>query len=206
MTFYLSDMQGPSPRVRGSLIADPMGYRADGTIPACAGEPEPDESCSRCCADHPRVCGGASRSTSIAARLSGPSPRVRGSRDDRITQQRLEGTIPACAGEPSARKRSRRSCRDHPRVCGGAAFHNRASRPCQGPSPRVRGSHHANDHPHRRDGTIPACAGEPGPVYRGEDLYRDHPRVCGGAPAATGYGSVRRGPSPRVRGSLEPIE
>ena len=36
-----SDMEGRSPRVRGSLLRNLEGGRYRGSIPACAGEPVP---------------------------------------------------------------------------------------------------------------------------------------------------------------------
>ena len=53
--------------------------------------------------------------------------------------------------------------------------------------------------------TIPACAGETHSPSPSESAHRVHPRVCGGnleraaVPAAVG------GPSPRVRGKLDPV-
>jgi hypothetical protein len=54
----------------------------------------------------------------------------------------------------------------------------------------------------RQGQTIPACAGEPLPIHRSCCGRRVHPRVCGGAIIAIASLSSRRGPSPRVRGSL----
>ena len=50
------------------------------------------------------------------------------------------GSIPACAGEPSAGTRSTRMRRVYPRVCGGAASTLRTTAHVGGLSPRVRGS------------------------------------------------------------------
>ena len=53
-------------------------------------------------------------------------------------------------------------------------------------------------------GSIPACAGEPG--YDGATglINQVYPRVCGGAKRRTIRSPAMRGLSPRVRGSRSP--
>jgi hypothetical protein len=70
-----------------------------------------------------------------------------------------------------------------------------------GRSPRVRGSHLQRDPRHARDGSIPACAGEPRRDRRVAPARRVDPRVCGGAASAQELDELTRGRSPRVRGS-----
>ena len=92
---------GLSPRVRGSLHQKHgEGFRP-GSIPACAGEP-----CFVCWTFHglrvyPRVCGGAMLRLLDVPRAAGLSPRVRGSLAEWTGYSTDEGSIPACAGEPS---------------------------------------------------------------------------------------------------------
>ena len=186
-----------------------------GSIPACAGEPfAPLMRLARLWV-YPRVCGGAERLALPGNRTRGLSPRVRGSHQDGFfvvvpgglsprvrgslrkirRPESVGGSIPACAGEPSARPLGATLRRVYPRVCGGAE-----SAPCPILSPRVRGS------PHRITvgvgsymGSIPACAGEPTstgrplfgsiPACAGEPRVEEttignnrvYPRVCGGA-------------------------
>ena len=91
---------GLSPRVRGNLTSSCICTSAQGSIPACAGEPGQD---SRSCPNrtvYPRVCGGTSFSEDITKTLEGLSPRVRGNLG---LGQQVAGqgrSIPACAGEP----------------------------------------------------------------------------------------------------------
>jgi hypothetical protein len=66
----------PSPRVRGSRGVIGAIHQRHGSIPACAGEPENMLSNWSLEGVHPRVCGGAGRSS------------------------RSSRSIPACAGEP----------------------------------------------------------------------------------------------------------
>ena len=93
----------------------------------------------------------------------------------------IEGSIPACAGEPAPRQLDRRTPQVHPRVCGGARGLTITARLYEGPSPRVRGSltlHGSTGCPSR---SIPACAGEPCSWLVFSSASRVHPRVCGGA-------------------------
>ena len=111
------------------------------------------------------------------------------------------GSIPACAGEPTRRTCCPPGWWVHPRVCGGAGIEGRSTGVVQGPSPRVRGSQWAGSCCGPRQGSIPACAGEPCrvPLLRGRAEV--HPRVCGGAVSNTIPLPPWSGPSPRVRGS-----
>ena len=111
----------------------------------------------------------------------------------------------------------------YPRVCGGTDRSNKEARPHvqEGLSPRVRGNPIRLSCLHeRRQGSIPACAGEPRvrPVLQLERQWV-YPRVCGGTstvhieasarsiPACAGEPFRRCGSggglSPRVRGNLQ---
>ena len=89
----------------------------------------------------------------------------------------------------------------YPRVCGGTRRPRWRPSTARGLSPRVRGNRLAHRDDAGRQGSIPACAGEPG-----DDWLRDgetvvYPRVCGGT-LYTGAGElVAEGLSPRVRGN-----
>ena len=198
--------RGPSPRVRGSLRRARGVVQAPGTIPACAGEPGKGSFGTYLARDHPRVCGGARKAATVLGLVSGPSPRVRGSRGRDRRPDPRRGTIPACAGEPSAARRRRRTAKDHPRVCGGAARNDRTERVEAGPSPRVRGSPGIRLLFGPTQGTIPACAGEPRRRFDRLYGFGDHPRVCGGAGGRPWGHGPDGGPSPRVRGSLAPVD
>ncbi len=153
--------EGPSPRVRGSRPGSCARLASLGSIPACAGEPE--SRYRQPCPNrvHPRVCGGASASMVLSVIFAGPSPRVRGSPVVRTHVERGARSIPACAGEPTLPTSSWPKPRVHPRVCGGAILSFETESSARGPSPRVRGSHEATRVDGVRDGSIPACAGEP---------------------------------------------
>ena len=117
------------------------------------------------------------------ALLGGLSPRVRGSRRRRLPSRLRLRSIPACAGEPPPRGIPGPWQRVYPRVCGGASAAGPASTLVEGLSPRVRGSPSYQPQLHHRNGSIPACAGEPRIAGLPTAAGRVYPRVCGGAHA-----------------------
>ena len=200
----ITEDQGLSPRVRGSLSTRQEVRSHVGSIPACAGEPARSFARTGGGRVYPRVCGGAREAQRVPERYLGLSPRVRGS--PKLSQRGvdLRGSIPACAGEPCRRIRSTADAGVYPRVCGGADFMSYHPGLPPGLSPRVRGSRVRRDRPDVAEGSIPACAGEPSILRRGWTSLRVYPRVCGGAGAATAASAFHMGLSPRVRGSRSP--
>ena len=91
---------GLSPRVRGNLHRVAVELIAEGSIPACAGEPP---CAQRPCGPHtvyPRVCGGTGEPGETPGCDDGLSPRVRGNRWRTGFLTGRSRSIPACAGEP----------------------------------------------------------------------------------------------------------
>ena len=195
---------GPSPRVRGSpKRPDALGY-FHRSIPACAGKPADESRAERRLRVHPRVCGEAHRHVTWRDNAWGPSPRVRGSRNNGICREPGAGSIPACAGKPWRGASRRDWLRVHPRVCGEACVPLAERCTEKGPSPRVRGSHEEPSVRCIESGSIPACAGKPLKASRSVRRSRVHPRVCGEAARVSRKPPAPLGPSPRVRGSLYP--
>ena len=197
----LLSVKGLSPRVRGNPAHCTHDSTARWSIPACAGEPSP------------------------AAYLAGParglSPRVRGNRVPRWGWLAMAGSIPACAGEPLRLTRKSGAPMVYPRVCGGTAISASVGRSINGLSPRVRGNRWGAGANSGASRSIPACAGEPIRVIRGQIRKRSipacagepsrrpalwrvgpvYPRVCGGTLPAQRHRPVQPGLSPRVRGN-----
>ena len=174
------EVEGPSPRERGSP-ARPVQYIIGlGSIPARAGEPVAAWLLEAEHRVHPRASGGAPPMTSGAACRAGPSPRER---------------------EPSSRKTLRENPRVHPRASGGAQDQRPHAFLLAGPSPRERGSRQELRRQPVRLGSIPARAGEPHVCPRGHTRSRVHPRASGGADWPRSGRFPGRGPSPRERGS-----
>ena len=192
---------GPSPRVRGSHQTVPAAHVAPRSIPACAGKPSTRGFRRALRRVHPRVCGEARSSTAFGSPVTGPSPRVRGSRTETVRWLGPLGSIPACAGKPSSHSRASAGLGVHPRVCGEAQGRPVAPVGDLGPSPRVRGSPHAPGDGSTRSRSIPACAGKPRPSRLTAAWSRVHPRVCGEATRPATRPLAHPGPSPRVRGS-----
>ncbi len=126
------------------------------------------------------MCGGTSKEFQTAALKEGLSPRVRG--NPRLTniEQTLEGSIPACAGEPLSCSHRATIQRVYPRVCGGTPAAVVVGALEEGLSPRVRGNLNCVAIPELKPGSIPACAGEPNRCNRKRLGNRVYPRVCGG--------------------------
>ena len=192
---------GLSPRVRGNLHRAGLPILDVGTIPACAGEPGRCRRPDPAARDYPRVCGGTRSRPISRSRVLGLSPRVRGNLDTLDRRKRLEGTIPACAGEPCPGAGNRVLCGDYPRVCGGTRIGQSRPRTPQGLSPRVRGNPVMLSSWIIGVGTIPACAGEPPTGNTPSGPAWDYPRVCGGTPLGLRWLASCRGLSPRVRGN-----
>ena len=133
---------GLSPRVRGNRCW--IGRRGTRwwSIPACAGEPHGRSLTIDSATVYPRVCGGTVNAHAPKRRAPGLSPRVRGNRLQSLPSLVEEGSIPACAGEPSTPEHDHSQYEVYPRVCGGTAAAMKADAVVLGLSPRVRGNHH----------------------------------------------------------------
>ena len=91
---------GLSPRVRGNRNATGRTLALARSIPACAGEPGRMDGMVRLHAVYPRVCGGTSGYNDMPPAQMGLSPRVRGNPKSVRPNNSMDGSIPACAGEP----------------------------------------------------------------------------------------------------------
>ncbi len=211
---------GPSPPARGSLPHHRAVIGAEGSIPACAGEP--------CCETlgyflrrvHPRLRGGAGVWPLASAHVRGPSPPARGSPQPLTNASPPGGSIPACAGEPRSAPRAQTPRGVHPRLRGGAYVPPARPGIPSGPSPPARGSRRHPPTPRIDRGSIPACArgagwdGRPLLAYEGpsppargsrpsvapdSDVKGSIP-ACAGEPSAEASRGRPRRVHPRLRG------
>ena len=109
-------------------------------------------------------------------------------------------SIPACAGETGTWRPDPISDAVYPRVCGGNSVPPSLSPVKEGLSPRVRGKRKQAEYVLKKEGSIPACAGETSLGRRcccGMTVY---PRVCGGNGTEIMGPMENPGLSPRVRG------
>ncbi len=132
--------QGLSPRVRGNLVMDFLLPLCKRSIPACAGEPSMPGGLYLSAEVYPRVCGGTRNVNGRRILHDGLSPRVRGNPPRVVGMVGLLGSIPACAGEPTAMSGTRLPFSVYPRVCGGTTPIPSNDDPVLGLSPRVRGN------------------------------------------------------------------
>ena len=91
---------GRSPHARGSLKCDTVFRLGVGSIPACAGEPVIVSGKILILRVDPRMRGGAPSAVKTEHRVWGRSPHARGSLSPQDEHTKLDGSIPACAGEP----------------------------------------------------------------------------------------------------------
>ena len=134
----------------------------------------------------------------------GSSPRVRGTHVSTVSNVRVTGIIPACAGNTWEQVMTIIDARDHPRVCGEHIAVVILVSFLLGSSPRVRGTRVDLVRKRPRAGIIPACAGNTKIGYHSALRCRDHPRVCGEHVVERRSRRGFKGSSPRVRGTLPP--
>ena len=109
---------GSSPRMRGTPCARGLMAEHTGIIPAHAGntlESRVEDLENR---DHPRACGEHTLGHQRAPLLLGSSPRMRGTRYLRAVNRRIDGIIPAHAGNTRGGGSFCQEDGDHPRACG----------------------------------------------------------------------------------------
>ena len=196
-----SKQTGLSPRARGNQVEFHLGRVGQGSIPACAGEPIGPRARSELSRVYPRVRGGTQIAAHLCKSRNGLSPRARGNRLPPDERRGLLGSIPACAGEPAARRRIEVPGGVYPRVRGGTRYKARLRRQAGGLSPRARGNHQDRQLALARRRSIPACAGEPLTQSLHSAITTVYPRVRGGTICAMALFTWSGGLSPRARGN-----
>ena len=199
--FLFGSEFGLSPRMRGNLSWGNARTGGSGSIPAHAGEPA--GSSQRLYEDrvYPRACGGTPVGRANRSHGRGLSPRMRGNPRMISCLVSMRGSIPAHAGEPSARTAFYCSGRVYPRACGGTPTVVIVSGAATGLSPRMRGNLEGTTDPFPSNRSIPAHAGEPRHRMQRHPLYRVYPRACGGTRHVLRPYPCACGLSPRMRGN-----
>ena len=158
-TVLSTSSAGSSPRMRGTPTCADYEIPWRGIIPAYAGNTQDSGILRRFSRDHPRVCGEHTSRNSSRRRMTGSSPRMRGTRHRRSVRSLRAGIIPAYAGNTGWYVSRYAARRDHPRVCG---EHEPLLLPklrTLGSSPRMRGTPHPVGSGRPHPGIIPAYAG-----------------------------------------------
>ena len=154
-----ANLDGSSPRVRGTRAGRAGGTRQLRFIPACAGNTEAAGVRQARPAVHPRVCGEHTGAPLRHRAAHGSSPRVRGTLAGTLGCLVQHRFIPACAGNTRRPRICRRRSQVHPRVCGEHLFRIALCVLSSGSSPRVRGTLVSTGECMSVLRFIPACAG-----------------------------------------------
>ncbi|PKV04346.1 hypothetical protein CQR51_1309 [Bifidobacterium pseudolongum subsp. globosum] len=155
VSFFL----GSSPRLRGTPRSPVRAAESDGIIPALAGNTCVSLRTSAATWDHPRACGEHSVKRYAEIVELGSSPRLRGTRGERLDGGWFRGIIPALAGNTSYFFATLLVPWDHPRACGEHAFKHGKDVLDTGSSPRLRGTPDTQVGEFYDGGIIPALAG-----------------------------------------------
>ncbi len=194
--------RGSSPRGRGTLELVQGKTDKARFIPAWAGNTRTNFSCACQTAVHPRVGGEHAFSSSARARMSGSSPRGRGTRCGHAGDTPHQRFIPAWAGNTGVIRRGNPAPSVHPRVGGEHDTGMTAELPLTGSSPRGRGTLGLKQFRQTTLRFIPAWAGNT-LCHRSRARNTPvHPRVGGEHSIPATKPCRQIGSSPRGRGTL----
>ena len=152
-------LQGSSPRMRGSPRSAHRRSWRTGIIPAHAGLTGPCGRSVGVCGDHPRACGAHASWWFNSDCNRGSSPRMRGSPRATSRSAISSRIIPAHAGLTWEHAPEDYPSGDHPRACGAHSGTTYCYSIVLGSSPRMRGSLAVTEEHILPHGIIPAHAG-----------------------------------------------
>ena len=138
----------------------------------------------------------------MVERVSGSSPRMRGTRGIVASYGHTGGIIPAYAGNTRGAVNTAEVFWDHPRVCGEHLTGSTSATVRAGSSPRMRGTPTGVVSQTQTLGIIPAYAGNTSASSTTRSIPTDHPRVCGEHSVEQCQAGAHEGSSPRMRGTL----
>ena len=198
--------QGLSPLTRGNLdllAADESGL---GPIPAHAGQPWCRRAGGRPPGAYPRSRGATARRRQVLARQVGLSPLTRGNLGAGELAAARPGPIPAHAGQPSNRIRSKSISRAYPRSRGATYSSVLTFHPQQGLSPLTRGNRDPDAHHADAAGPIPAHAGQPNARRHTTVRLVAYPRSRGATSPSSRASGIDSGLSPLTRGNRSVVQ
>ena len=170
---------GLSPHVRGNRGAAAGCNHRRGSIPACTGKPATPAGGGSSFMVYPRMYGETCSMASMAPKLAGLSPHVRGNQQQRIGGPLDERSIPACTGKPRQFLVTGSCSRVYPRMYGETCrLYTTEERP-EGLSPHVRGNLSRRNLLPKRIGSIPACTGKPFVFAISPPPRKVYPRMYG---------------------------
>ena len=155
----VEELDGSSPRVRGTQIDNMRAKARERFIPASAGNAAGHDAPGEGHAVHPRECGERTNVVVVAGSTAGSSPRVRGTPRRQRRLPARHRFIPASAGNARVANGKRLTTPVHPRECGERCDDTSDGAPPAGSSPRVRGTPCGVHRALGRRRFIPASAG-----------------------------------------------
>ena len=174
---------GLSPLTRGNPLPVHDVGQPPGPIPAHAGQPRwPTPACSPSWA-YPRSRGATQKAFAAAEPALGLSPLTRGNLGLVAIELRIDGPIPAHAGQPTVAHVELGGEGAYPRSRGATCWSGAATGPPMGLSPLTRGNRVFRHAEVARPGPIPAHAGQPRPGRTPRTRPRAYPRSRGATPA-----------------------
>ena len=213
---------GSSPHTRGARRSAMLAPMLRGIIPAYAGSTKMKQKGKGRAADHPRIRGehtwssspfetpgGSSPHTrgapfvsrSLHILMHGSSPHTRGAPQSGRRPPCGAGIIPAYAGSTRRLRLPDGPRRDHPRIRGEHTSRKEVRTQALGSSPHTRGALSSVPEAPPRARIIPAYAGSTRPPRSTSTLHSDHPRIRG-EHLELGRGVVvAGGSSPHTRGA-----
>ena len=192
---------GSSPHTRGAPERAGGPPAAQGIIPAYAGSTPSRSPPAGMVADHPRIRGEHTRSSTRPTEKSGSSPHTRGARRARQPGALDRRIIPAYAGSTPASPTGSSPGRDHPRIRGEHYGHLSVLRDNVGSSPHTRGAHVGGGRSRLVERIIPAYAGSTMLLPIVTKVTGDHPRIRGEHSLVHTDNILKPGSSPHTRGA-----
>ena len=151
---------GSPPRMRGKDRPLEIGTECAGITPAYAGKRVCRFVLGILFQDHPRVCGEKRLLKDSQSVCPGSPPRMRGKVKHSIVIKFNNGITPAYAGKSLQKPLTKRTGKDHPRMCGEKASEYTCPLISLGSPPHVRGKACATSRRACAAGITPACAGK----------------------------------------------
>ena len=146
---------GSPPRVRSRrAVAHDTRVEA-GITSACAEQTRSCNTPRPRYRDHLRVCGADTYANAEQAERAGSPPRVRSRRWCRVRGRATGGITSACAEQTAPSTGTKRTCRDHLRVCGADNVCDGHSSAQDGSPPRVRSRLRGSGNVHAQHGSPP---------------------------------------------------
>ena len=146
------------------------------------------------------MCGEKYCTIRLIIGYSGSPPRVRGKVVSFFHVAQPLRITPACAGKRICINVLLPERQDHPRVCGEKLLFISQVGFAAGSPPRVRGKDRLANSTISNCRITPACAGKSWEYSISNEIYWDHPRVCGEKTFPKPYLFLELGSPPRVRG------